>query len=60
MNARDGMSAIVLSFPAILVGVRGGAFLSPCRTESNQISLATGIEVEVLAKYVHTTADVLS
>ena len=49
-----------LSFPVMLIGVRGGAFLSACRSERNRISLATSIEVEVLDKYVHATDDVLS
>ena len=59
MYARDGMSAIALSFPAIIIGVRYDAFISSCFSESNQSILASGIDVEVLPLYLHVTSDVL-
>ena len=60
MNARGGISAIALSFPAVIIGFRGDAFLSCCYSARNISSLASGIYVEVLPLYAHDTADVLS
>ena len=60
LNARDRMSAIAISFPAILVGVRDNAFLSRCQSASNRSILASGIDVGVIPLYFHATSDLLS
>ena len=60
MNARDGMSSIILSFTAMLIGVRDDAFISHYWSARNLSSIATGIYAEVLPLYVHVTADVLT
>ena len=60
LNDRDGMSAITLYFPAILVGVRYDAFLSCCRSANNRSIIAASIDAEVLPMYVYATVDVLS
>ena len=59
LNACDGMSATTFYFPTMLFGVRDDSFLSCFWSERNQVSLATGIDVEVLLLYFHTTDDVL-
>ena len=58
LNTRDGMSAIVLSFPATIIGVRDDDFLSRCWSALNKSSLDSEIGVEVLPMYLHYTADV--
>ena len=60
LNARDGMPDIVFYFTAMLIGVRDYDFISCCWSERNQVSLATGIDVELIYSYVNDTADVLS
>ena len=54
------MSVIALSFPAMVIGVRGNAFLSPCWRTSNRNSLAAGIDFGVIPLYVYATSAVLS
>ena len=54
------MSDISLSFHAILVGVSYDAFLSSCWSARKRSSLASGVYVDVLLVYAHTTACVLS
>ena len=60
MNECDSMSAIALSFLAMLIGVWDDDFISLCRGARNRSSLDDGIDVEVLPIYVHYSADVLS
>ena len=54
------MYVIALSFPAMIVGVRGGSFSYHCWRSINWSSLAAWIDVEVLPLYVHATDNILS
>ena len=53
------MTAIALSFPAMLIGVRDDYF-SHFWCVRNRSRLAAGIDVEMLPLYLHATADALS
>ena len=60
LNACGSVYAILLSFPSVIIGVRGGAFIYCCQCARMKSSLAAGIAVEVFSLYVHATSDVLS
>ena len=54
------MSEIVLYFPDVIIGVRGDALLSCCRSARKQSSLTARIDVETLLLYSHATAGAFS
>ena len=60
MNSYDGMSAIALYYPEMLMGVREKALRLYCLSSKKRSGRAVGINVEVIPLYAHNTADVLS
>ena len=54
------MSDIEFYVTAMLIIVRGDAFIFSCLSERKQSSLAAGTDAEVLLLYLNSTADVLS
>ena len=54
------MSAILLSLPAMLRGMRDDVCLILCQMAKNRSSRPAATEVDVLPLKVHATADVLS